>query len=173
MSPKKNNKLVIIGDFGRVYGVKGWLHLNSYTIPKENIQKLKPWHVEKQGEFLCIVPEIIQKHANGLVVKLPNCNDRDTASLYTNCTIAVARSQLPPPAKNEYYWADLEGLMVVNRNDITLGKVDYLYSNGANDIMVVEFFDSANKKQQNLIPYIDHVIDKVDLEGQVIRVDWE
>lgn len=169
-----NEKLVIIGDFGRPYGVKGWLHLNSYTRPKENIQKLLPWQVKKQGHLLSITPESFQRHSDNLIVKLPNCNDRDIAALFTNCEIAVARSQLPPPAKNEYYWTDLEGLTVINRDNITLGKVEYLYSNGANDIMVVQSIaQDKDKKQAHLVPYIDQVIDSVNLEEQIIRVDWE
>jgi 16S rRNA processing protein RimM len=167
------DKLIIVGRLGRAHGVRGWLHLNSYTTPKENLQQLRPWQIEKDGRWQVIEPETILQHCQKPIVKLPHCDDRDTAADFTNCPIAILRSQLPKPNINEYYWSDLEGLTVINRNNIKLGKIINLFSTGANDVMTVEEIDALGKKQQRLIPYIKHVIDEVNLQEKVIRVDWD
>ena len=44
----------------------------------------------------------------------------EDASLYVNCEIATLRQQLPKLPAGEYYWTDLEGLNVVNKDGIEL-----------------------------------------------------
>ncbi|OGT08743.1 MAG: 16S rRNA processing protein RimM [Gammaproteobacteria bacterium GWE2_37_16] len=132
------NDLVIIGSFGRPYGVRGFLHLNSYTSPKNNIKNLQPWLMLQNGKQKILEIEEIRAHHQGLVVKLKDCNDRDKAALLTKSKIAVLSDQLPKPQKKEYYFKDLEGLNVINRENINLGKIAYLHSTDANDVMVVE-----------------------------------
>ena len=64
-----------------------------------------------------------------------------------------------------YYIADLIGLEVYTESGEYLGKVDDIYNTGSNDIYVVK--DDLGK--QKLLPGIDEVIKKVDLdEGKII-----
>lgn len=84
--------------------------------------------------------------------------------------IAVDRVQLPELAKEEYYWAELIGLEVLNMAGETLGKVDHLLETGANDVLVVKTDD----KQERLIPYVKGgVVKEIDLEKGCLRVDWD
>lgn len=82
--------------------------------------------------------------------------------------IAVEREALPEPGRRSYYWADLEGLRVVHRDGRELGRVAYLMETGANDVLVVQ------GDSEYLVPFIlDDVILDVDLDNDVISVDWE
>jgi 16S rRNA processing protein RimM len=82
--------------------------------------------------------------------------------------ISVPRDRLPPPAQDEYYWADLEGLFVSTLDGIGLGQVDHLFSTPGNDVLVVK------GERERLIPFIwGQVIKDVDLEQGLIRVDWD
>jgi 16S rRNA processing protein RimM len=45
---------------------------------------------------------------------------------------------------------------------------------GANDVMVVKPTEESIDDRERLIPYLsDSVVQKVDLDEGVIRVDWE
>jgi 16S rRNA processing protein RimM len=72
------------------------------------------------------------------------------------------------PAQDEYYWADLIGLAVVNLQDQPLGRVTSLIETGANQVLVV-----ADGERERLLPFVEHVVGKVDVPGGVIRVDWD
>ena len=105
----------------------------------------------------------------GLVACLPGVDDRDTAAALVGSDIHVAREQLPPPGKDEYYWVDLEGLEVVTTEGAALGRVSHLFATGANDVVVVR--DGARER---LIPFVQgSYVRSVDLSGGRMVVDWD
>ena len=165
--PMNASELVIVGRFGKTYGVKGWVRVNSYTHPIENILTYSPWFINKHRQWEQIALEDGKPHHNSIIVKLPQINEPETAKLLTNCQIAVQRDQLPQLAADEYYWHDLEGLTVKNQNGEELGKIDHLFATGSNDVFVVK------NGQEILIPYTDEVIIEINLKDGVIIVDWE
>ena len=74
-----------------------------------------------------------------VVAKLAGCDDRDAAALYRGqAGRGAARRSFPQPGENEYYWADLIGLKVVNEQGEDLGTVSRVFETGANDVLVVE-----------------------------------
>jgi 16S rRNA processing protein RimM len=101
-------------------------------------------------------------------VHFDGADDRDDAVAFINCEIAVERDEMPEADDGSYYWADLEGLRVINRDGTELGRVAYLMETGANDVLVTE------GERERLIPFIaDKVILDVDFDEGVISVDWE
>src|SRR3546814_14474834 len=93
---------------------------------------------------------------------------RDAADALRGTEVWVARSALPPPKPGEYYWVDLEGLRVVNREGIDFGCVSHLFSTGANDVLVAE------GERERMIPFLqpDYVV-SIDFEAGVVTVDWD
>jgi 16S rRNA processing protein RimM len=76
---------------------------------------------------------------------------------------------LPPVAKDEFYWADLIGLDVVNTNDQSLGQVLGLIETSANDVLRV----GDGSEKERLLPFVAAVVLDVDLSARRVRVDWE
>lgn len=174
-SSKSASKLVVIGSIGAPFGVNGWLKVNSYTDPRENILKFKqkPWFlVEEQNS---IKPPLSCKllDIKGLndkfVVLFAEILDRSQAAILTNKKIAIKREDLPELAESEYYWADLIGCKVYNLSEEFLGILEDMLVTAANDIMIVKQTD-----QKYLIPYsLGEFVVKVDLPNQLIIVDWD
>lgn len=158
---------IILGRFGAAYGVRGWLHLISFTHPIDNILEHKEWQVKHGNNWVTLHLEKGQIHGKGLVVKIKEINDRELAREYTNDTIAIFRENLPSLSDNEYYWEDLIGTSVITEKGIKLGTVKSLMATGANDVIVV----SGDK--EILIPYINSVIVTIDLEKKEIIVNWD
>lgn len=77
-------------------------------------------------------------------------------------------SDLPPLEPDEYFWAQLEGLEVVDLSNARLGVVDYLIETGANDVLVI-----AGDEGEFLAPFVPGVVCEVNLEDGFIRLDWE
>jgi 16S rRNA processing protein RimM len=158
---------IIIGSFGKTFGVWGWIKVNSFTNPTRNILDFKPWLIQKNNSWEEVYFEDSHERPDNIIVKLPNCNSPEEARNFTNIKIAVWRKQLPKLQTSEYYWTDLIGLKVINSEEIDLGIVQELMATGANDVLVV----IGDRKR--LIPYISNVILKVDLAKKIIRVDWD
>ncbi len=108
-----------------------------------------------------------RSQGRGLIARLEGCTDRDQAHALIGAEIAIDLAQLPALGAGEYYWAQLEGLRVVNLQGVELGRVSHLLETGANDVLVVK------GEREHLIPYIGAVIRAVDTEAGLIRVDWD
>lgn len=161
-------KKVIVGRIGAAHGVKGWLKIHSFTDPKGNIFNYQPWYINKHGNWQVLELAEIAERALQMVVLFKGYNDRNSAQLLIGSNIAIDRAMLPKLAKNEYYWADLIGLTVVNTEGVTLGKVDYLFETGSNDVLVVK------GDKQYLIPFLlDQFILNINLADSTIQVAWD
>lgn len=159
---------VIVGRISSLYGVRGWMKIYSYTDPRENILRYDPWQMRIAGEWRAFEVAEGRRQGKGVVVRLADCRDRDSAHRFLGAEIAIRRQQLPVAQAGGYYWADLVGLAVVTREGIVLGVVDHLLETGANDVLVVA------GERERLIPYLPGtVVQEVDLERDVIRVDWD
>ena len=86
--------------------------------------------------------------------------------------IFIARSSFPTAEENEYYWVDLIGLDVVNREAVVLGQVQELITTGPQTVLVIAF-NQDGKPQERMIPFVSAYIDDVDLIARQIRVDWQ
>ena len=84
--------------------------------------------------------------------------------------IFVSRASFPTPGEGEFYWVDLIGLRVVNRQHRVLGTVDGLIETGPHCVLSLRGEDPA--RRPTLIPFVDAYVDRVDREHGVIEVDW-
>ena len=83
---------------------------------------------------------------------------------------ARRRSEFPKPAADEFYWADLIGLGVVNREGLTLGSVVGLIDTGPHSVLRIQ--PAAADGEEVLIPFVSAYVDSVDLPARRIVVDW-
>lgn len=152
----------IVGPFG----IKGWVKLQPITDEPAGLLDYASWWIEEEGGWKASKVEKSQLHGQEVVAKLAGCDDRDAAALYRGRNIAIARSEFPATGKNEFYWADLVGLKVVNLEGVDLGTITRVFETGANDVLVVE------GDRERLIPFTEQVVQQVDLAGRMMRVDW-
>ena len=150
-----------------LFGIKGWVKVHSYARPRAEILNSSPWQVKLPEGWRELKVAEGRAHGQGVVVRLEGFEDRERAAQLVGAEIALRREQLPALKPGEYYWAQLEGLKVVNREGVELGVVSHLLETGANDVLVV------SGDRERLIPFIAAAIRRVDLEAGVIEVDWE
>ena len=166
---------VLVGSLGAVFGFKGWIKVNSYTENPSDIFTLEPWHVvSKDNSFEAKLVDW-KNHFNKLVVLLDGFNSDFDSRVITNSEIYVHRSVFKQLHASEYYWNDLIGCRVFNKNNYDFGLVLDLFNNGAHDIFVVQANsnDSFSKKER-LIPFVDNsVVNSIDLKDKKILVDWD
>lgn len=161
---------VLVGRIVGLYGVQGWLKIESWTEPRTQIFKYQPWLLEKApGEVMEVAGVKGRPQGKGLVCQLPGVDDREAAAALVGQDIHVARELLPPPAKGGYYWVDLEGLEVVTTEGVALGRVSHLFATGANDVVVVR-----DGTRERLVPFVQGTyVRSVDLSGGRMVVDWD
>lgn len=157
-----------VGRVSGVYGVRGWVRIFSETEPRDAITGFpRLWMKQAEGWQLVEI-ESGRAHGPGVVIKFAGVADRDDAYGLMGAELAIERDWLPPAEEGEYYWADLQGLSVEHVDGTPLGTVVGFMETGANDVMVV------SGERERLIPWVQGpYILEVDLEGGLIRVDWD
>jgi 16S rRNA processing protein RimM len=157
-----------MGRIAGPYGVRGWLRVVSYTRQPEQLLRYAPWYLRRGRAWQATGITEARRRARGLLVRLPECENRDEAAKLAGTDIGIYREQLPEVAADEYYWNDLIGLTVLTLDDTVLGSVDHLIETGANDVLVIR------GERERLVPFVPgKVVKQVDLENGEIRVDWE
>lgn len=160
---------LIIGHLGRPRGLRGEVRVLSYTTPPDKVFTYQPcWHRGlAPGAWEPLIWEAYTDRDPVLYGCIAGVEDRDAASRLTHHRLFICRSQLPTLPPGEYYWAQLEGLTVIDGTRGRLGQVDHLMATGANDVFVVR--EGNNTR---LIPYLDQVVLHVDLDNRILQVDW-
>lgn len=165
------SEYIPVGKISGVFGVKGWVKVFSFTEPRDNILEYKPLYVYRHGDWVPVDTNGGQLQGKAVVMSLENVIDRDQAMALIGSELAIKRSQLIEAEDDEFYWADLIGLSVVNTEEQLLGQVDHLLETGANDVLVVNGIEPGT---QYLIPFVlEKVVLSVDLDSKQIRVDWQ
>jgi len=163
------NDIVILGRLADPYGIRGWLKLHPFGDDPLDWDEIPVWWISKDGESWreCGLKGL-KVHGNGVVVLLDGIDDRTAAEAMKGVLVGAPRDALPETDEDEFYWADLIGLDVINAADERLGKVVGLLETGANDVLRVVGDDEVER----LLPFVAAVVLTVDKEARQIRVEW-
>jgi 16S rRNA processing protein RimM len=166
VSRKPPEKLVVMGRIAAPFGVKGWVKVQPFTAATKSLTAYATWWLGRDGDWQERQIERAQVQGRVVVAKLEGCEDPETAMLLRGRPVAIPRDAFPQTEANEFYWADLIGLRVVNGAAQDFGEVTEVMETGANEVLVV------HGERERLIPFIADVIMEVDLDAGVVRVDW-
>lgn len=184
VSNSAESNMVVMGRIVAPYGVFGWLKIVPDTEAFDGLFDYDIWWLGKGDDWRELVVETAKTHNDVLVVKLKGIDDRDAALACKGKQIAVPREQLPETEEDEYYWSDLIGVRVKNRQDVDFGLIVDVFETGANDVIAVRAdpikqdvgADKAiakEKPKERLLPFIDAVVLEVDIAAKTMLVDWD
>ena len=179
-------------EVGRVldaWGVKGWLKILPHSNAPEALFSATTWFLQPPepkfrpgfNAFVGTVSVGIDEaktHSDSVVAKLAGLDDRTPAEALRGARIFLPRSSFPAASTDEYYWVDLIGLHVVNREGIALGCVRDLMATGPQSVLCVEYITEAVEgvvavSAERMIPFVSVFVDNVDLIAKRITVDWQ
>ncbi len=154
------------------YGIFGWVKILPDTETIDGLFDYDTWWIGRDDSWQEVEIETAKVHNDVIVAKLVGVDDRDAALRCKGKQVAVPRTQLPEADADEYYWSDLIGVSVKNKQDIDFGKITDVFETGANDVLVVNV-EGAPKANERLIPFIADVVLEVDITAKTMLVDWD
>jgi len=176
-----------VGRIAGAWGIKGWFKIIPYSASPEALFSSKRWFLlppESRAGVRLKEPvfegaqqlkiRLAKEHSDGIVAQADGLDDRNHAELLKNCRILIARSAFPTAAANEYYWVDLIGCEVSNREGTVLGRVKDLMATGPQTVLVIEQGSPPGQAlEPTLIPFVNAYVDTVNLAEKKITVDWQ
>ena len=168
-----------VGRIADAWGIKGWFKVLPYSASPEALFSSKRWFLQPaergaktfSGTVLLKIKEA-KEHSDSVVATSAEVPDRNAAELLKGARIFVSRASFPTPETDEYYWVDLIGLDVVNREGVALGAVRELLHTGPQTVLVLAY-EEEGKTKERMIPFVSAYIDTVDLAGRRITADWQ
>jgi 16S rRNA processing protein RimM len=163
------------------WGVKGWIRVKPYAKDPQALFSSRRWFLrpaeihpgQPAREPAAPLPALLRiaearEHGDDVIAAVRDIGDRTAAEALRGARIFVPRSSFPTAGSGEFYWVDLIGAQVINRDGVRLGEVTGLLDNGAQSVLQVR----DGEAPERLIPFVAAFIDQVDLPGRRILVDW-
>ena len=176
---------IIVGRLGAPHGLRGEVHIHSFTTPIENILDYQPWFFRKRpagragskrnsgfasgSGWQQLEVRDVRAHTDHFLGRIQGYVEREEVALLKGREVGVPRRQLPDLELDEFYWRDLIGAQVVDTNDTVLGQVAGLLETGVHDVLRVR--PPEEGQSEILIPFVKTYVLTVTMD--VIRVDWD
>jgi 16S rRNA processing protein RimM len=150
-----------MGVIGRPHGVRGLLRVQSFTEDAAGLSRYNPLLDERGRTWTLIwkgegVAEL--RDADGVAVP-----DRTAAEKLVNVRLYAPRARMPATGEDDYYIADLIGLVALDRDGTEIGCVTAVHDYGAGTSLEIAA-DGASL----LVPFTRAVVPVVDVAlGQI------
>ena len=168
-------RLVALGEIVGTHGVRGLLRFRPYdpaaSLPPTGRTVYVTARPAADGTVdtssaSTVVLDVARAHGNVVLIGIRETPSIEAAQPFVGRALAVAENDLPAPAPGEFYVYQLEGLDVMTDAGERLGTVERSFSNGANEVLVVQ--DGA---REYLIPMIADVVRTIDVAGKRVVID--
>jgi 16S rRNA processing protein RimM len=160
-----------MGRVGGAYGVRGWVRIDPLSQHPHALLAHARWWLRRADDmpWQPYATQEARAHGGAVVASLEGVASREAAAALRGAQVGVARADLPEPEPGEVYSADLEGLAVINREGVPLGRVAGFLDTGAHPVLRVARTDGGAER---LIPWVPVYVDDADLAAGVVHVDW-
>ncbi len=159
-------KQVLLGKVVATHGIKGQLRVVPFSGEPDTIVSLTTVILKgpkgETGDFAVAAAAV---HGRKVLLTLKGFDNINQVLPLVGREIYARREQLPELSPGEYYWCDLLGLAVMTLEGATLGTIADIIPTGSNDVYVVR-----DGKKEYLIPALEDVVLRVDLDGGVVTV---
>ena len=162
------SRMVVVAQIGAAHGIKGEVRLKSFTQTPEDVAAYGPL-TAADGRVFEI--EAIRAAAGSsppemFVVRLKGVTDRTAAEKLTRLDLSVPADRLPAPEPDEFYHADLIGLVAFTAEGSEIGTVIAVQNYGAGDLIEI----APPRGQTVLVPFTESAVPEIDLAGRRIVV---
>jgi 16S rRNA processing protein RimM len=174
---------VEVGRIVGAWGVKGGIKVLPYSSDPKALFSSRRWFIKPPARppttlRTTELPALLKitgarEHGDGVVATAQEVPDRNAAEALKGALVFVARSSFPTAGSDEYYWVDLIGLEVVNREGQVLGTVSDLLDTGPHSVLRIAVPNPGpDAEAERMIPFVAAYVDDVDLQRRRITVDW-
>ncbi|NOR26564.1 MAG: 16S rRNA processing protein RimM [Desulforhopalus sp.] len=160
------DKYVLLGKVAKAHGLRGEVKIFSFSGQPENFCGYKEVILVNTTGNLSSAFAIEKFRVQGrtVIVKLDRVDSRGQAEEIEGMGVLLAKDLLPDTAEDEFYWYQYEGKLVFDQSGRSIGRVESLFNNGAQDIIVVK-----SGTEEILIPVTKSIIVKETAEELIVN----
>jgi 16S rRNA processing protein RimM len=165
--PESDGGLIELAAVVRSHGLRGELLLKPFNPASELWDGLESVALKlPSGELSTRRVLSAREHSGSVLLTLDGVRDRDTADALRGSLVCVPRSALPPLADDEYYLADLVGLVAKDTAGRTIGKVRDILEYPAACCLIVESAEGIRE-----VPDLQRYVPEVHVAAGYVVLD--
>ena len=134
---------IILGKVVSTHGIHGWLSILCFAHPPQNLTNYYTSIVFNDSERKINITDV-KIMPKKVIIKIEGYDSIDLSESILGKDIFIDKSEIPDLIEGEYYWRDLEGLEVFTSKEKYLGIIDFIFNNGANDVLAIKYKDKYN-----------------------------
>ena len=136
---------ICIAKIAGAFGVSGEIKIKPFTQDPESCALYGPLY-DENGQII-LTPTHHRVVGTHVILRAPEIDSREAALALKGCLLYVARDSLPAiEDEDDFYYADLIGLLVKSRCGKTMGHVIAVHEFGAGDMLEIRPLDRPSKE---------------------------
>ena len=172
-------KKILIAKVSSVFGIKGEVKIIVYSDNPHKIEEYSLFDAEGKSVKIKITNKnktVIGTSSGNpiLIAKVEGVNDRNAAELMRGQEFFASREEFEELNDNEFYYADLIGMDVIDMESKKIGKVLNVMDLGAGGIIEIEFIKTNAKTGLSKIDnfsFKNEFFPEINLKENFIRFD--
>jgi 16S rRNA processing protein RimM len=158
-------KRILVGEISTAHGVRGLVKVRAYSQDVAILEEYGPLYASEAGDKAYTLK--LKHQAGGIwVAEVEGVTDRNVAETLRGTKLWINRDSLPE-LEDGFYYDDLIGLAVIDKDGAAIGTVVGLDDFGAGDLLDIK----PEGKPSFYLPFADIYVLEVDNEKGVITVD--
>lgn len=164
---KSADPLIAIATVIGTHGLRGDLKVRPSSGEPQLLLNAKQLYLRlTTGITLQIQPVRQVLHKGLVLLRGQGYETLEQVEPFLGAEVLLPESLLPELVDGEYYWSQLKGLSVIDRQRGPIGQLQQMFSTAAHDTYVV-----SGALGEIMIPAVAQFILEIDLQQRILRVD--
>lgn len=161
------DSLIEIAKIVGAHGLRGDLKVRSNSGDPQLLLDAEQLHLRlPTGKTLAIQTSRRSLHKGQVLLRVQGCESLDQIEQFIGGAVLLPETQLPDLDDDEYYWSQLKGLSVVDRQRGPIGHLEQMFSTAAHDTYVVK-----GALGEIMFPAVEQFVLEINLQERVVKVD--
>ena len=159
--------LIRVGYVSGAHGLNGALRIKLDNPDSSILQVQQQLTLAQDGESIDYTITAVRAAGRGtfkVTVDRVGCVEK--AAALRGAVVMVAASALAPATAREFYYFQAVGCEIVTTTGLSVGIIEEVFSNGANDVWVVR-----QRSAEYLVPVIEDVVKDIDLAARRVIIE--
>lgn len=156
--------MVLMAVIGAAHGIRGEVRVKPYSDDSLSFTDYGALE-SRDGRTFEVDRARVQKTV--VVTKFIGIDDRNQAEELNGLKLYIPRERLPETNEDEFYYSDLEGLVVTTPDGEALGKIVAVQDFGAGDLLEVR----PKRGRTFYVPFTKAFVPEVDMENGKVVAD--
>ncbi|HJU12317.1 MAG TPA: ribosome maturation factor RimM [Candidatus Binataceae bacterium] len=170
-SPSEHNQfaaeLIRIGYVSGIHGVRGALRVKLDNPNSDLLSRVQQMILARAGQNIeCKVTGVQRAGRETFKVQVRGITDAENAAAFGGAVVLVKSSSLPATTAREFYYFQAIGCRVVTTSGLAVGRIEEVFSNGANDVWVIR-----DNLAEYLVPVIEDIVKDIDWNARQVTIE--